>query len=55
MIGNVAPGSCFAILQSAGMDGYGVEIVKDAARFAAESAFAVLHSVINSGKFTCSV
>jgi hypothetical protein len=55
MIGNVVPGSCFAILQSAGMGGYGVEIAKKAAWFAAESAFSILHNVMKSGNFTCPI
>ncbi|KAG5661511.1 hypothetical protein KAF25_005633 [Fusarium avenaceum] len=43
MIGNFAPGSCFAILQSAGMGGCGAEIAKIAARLAAEPSFSVLY------------
>lgn len=55
MIGNVAPVSCFTIRQSAGMDDSGVEIAKKAAWFTVESVFSILHNVIKSGNFTCSV
>lgn len=55
MIGNFAPGSCFAILQSAGMGGCGAEIAKIAARLAAEPSFSVLYDVIKSGNFTCPI
>jgi hypothetical protein len=55
MIGNVAPWSCFAILQNTGMDGYGVEIVTKAGQVATGSAFSMLDNVMKSGNFTCPI
>ncbi|KAM0224944.1 hypothetical protein ACHAPQ_000229 [Fusarium lateritium] len=55
MIGNVVPESCFAILQSAGMGGYGVDILRNAGQLAAGSAFSLLRNVMEAGNSTCPI
>ncbi|KAM0249400.1 hypothetical protein ACHAP5_002789 [Fusarium lateritium] len=55
MVVNVVPESCFAILQSAGMGGYGVDILRNAGQLAAGSAISMLRNVMGAGNFTCPV